>query len=121
MCHFSVDWTPPRAENSCVMKNIFLKAGAALLALVVCSFVSLQAQNVDLIKKKARTAGALVNVSKADGKTIVTYQGNEVWSGKAKGIVTAKSKVVGGTTYVAAFDGDKVIWENTPGAGKQVK
>jgi len=103
------------------MKNIFVKAGAALLALVFCSFVSVQAQNVDLIKKKAKTAGALVNVSTAGGKTIVTYQGEEVWSGKPTGRVTAKSKVVNGTTYVAAFDGDKVIWENTAGAGQRVK
>ncbi len=78
-------------------------------------------QNLSRITQSARTAAAGISISTANGKTTITYKGKDVWTGKAKGRVTGKNKVVDGKEYVAAFDGDKVIWENAPGAGQKVK
>lgn len=79
------------------------------------------AQNLGKIKQGARTAGAGISVSTRNGITTLTYQGKEVWSGKTTGQVTGRAKTVDGVNYAAAFDGNKVIWENMRGAGAKVK
>jgi len=94
---------------------------ATVAVLISASILTGQAQNIAVVKSKARTAAAGVSVSTTNGKTTLVYKGKEVWSGKTTGKVSAKSKTVGNTEYVAAFDGDKVIWENVKGAGAKVK
>ena len=100
-----------------LIKNVIpaVFVAASLIAMPVSG------QNISRIKDSARTAAAGVSISTANGKTTITYKGKDVWTGKAKGRVTGKNKVVDGKEYVAAFDGDKVIWENVPGAGQKVK
>lgn len=94
-----------------------------VLALFIAAFAfTSEAQlTVSGIKDKARTAAAGVSVSTSNGKTTIVYQGQEVWTGKTTNKVVGRSKVVGDTTYVAAFDGTNVVWENIKGAGAKVK
>lgn len=61
-----------------------------------------------------------ISVNNNNGKTSVIYNGKEVWSGQTSGKVTAKCVSDNGTEYAAAFDGDKVIWENVKDAAKYV-
>jgi hypothetical protein len=103
------------------MKNLLIKIGAIALVGLLAGTLPLQSQNIDKIKKDARTAAAGISVSTVNGKTTVVYQGREVWTGKTSSKVAGRSKAIDGKTYAAAFDGDKVIWENTPGAGQKVK
>ncbi len=103
------------------MKTFLAKITLAALVAGSLSALPVAGQNMDQIKKSARTAAAGISVSTANGKTTVTYRNKEVWSGKTTARVTGRSKVVNGTEYVAAFDGEKVIWENIPGAAKKVK
>ena len=62
-----------------------------------------------------------ISVSTVNGQTTVTYKGQEVFRGATSGKVSAKSSSENGTEYAAAFDGDKVLWENTEGAAGHVK
>jgi hypothetical protein len=103
------------------MKTLALKAVLALF--IAGSILTSTAQNISVsgIKDRARTAGAGVAVSYSNGKSTIVWQGQEVWSGKTSAKATARSKVVGDTTYVAAFDGTNVVWENIKGAGAKVK
>ncbi len=66
-------------------------------------------------------AGAGVSVRCVNGQTTVTYKGAEVFSGQTSGAVSARSSNVNGAEYAAAFDGDKVLWENVSGAAAQLK
>jgi hypothetical protein len=62
-----------------------------------------------------------VSVNSVNGQTVVTWNGKQVFSGPAKGYVSARSINMNGTPYAAAFDGDTVIWENVPGAAEQLR
>ena len=103
------------------MKSRILILGVA--AIVATGFVSstASAQNIGKIKQSARTAAAGITVSTQNGVSTITYQGKVVWTGKTTGQVLGRSKMVGDVSYAAAFDGNKVIWENVPGAGAKVK
>lgn len=103
------------------MKSLLIKFGAAALIILFAGALPAFSQNIDTIKKSARTAAAGISVSTVNGKTTVVYQGREVWTGKTVNKVAGRSKSVDGKTYAAAFDGDKVIWESAPGAGQKVK
>lgn len=54
------------------------------------------------------------------GQTTVIYNGQQVFAGTTSGNVTAKTAVEKNVEYAAAFDDDRVIWENMPGAGKHL-
>ena len=95
--------------------------GTALTLALGLTTLPLAAQNLSIAKKQARTAAAGITSSSANGITTITYNGAAVWKGKTSGKVNARSKAVDGTTYAAAFDGEKVLWENVPGAGAKVK
>ena len=60
---------------------------------------------------------AQVSVSSNNGQVSVSYKGKQVWSGQAKGTPVRRSRNINGEDYAAAFDGDKVLWENVAGAG----
>ena len=95
----------------------------AMALTLATGFVTTNAsgQNIGKIKQGARTAAAGISVSTQNGVSTITYQGKQVWSGKTTGQVLGRSKMVGDVSYAAAFDGNKVIWENVPGAGAKVK
>ena len=65
--------------------------------------------------------GSGIGTSTENGQTKVTWKGQEVWSGTTTGAVSARSASENGTEYAAAFDGDKVLWENTSGAAEHLK
>jgi hypothetical protein len=62
-----------------------------------------------------------ISVNNNNGKTVVVYNGQEVWSGETSGKVSAKCVTENGKEYAAARDGEKVLWENVPGAADHVK
>ena len=63
---------------------------------------------------------AQVSVSSNNGQVSVSYKGKQVWSGQAKGTPVRRSSNINGEDYAAAFDGDKVLWENVAGAGAKL-
>ena len=103
------------------MKTRLLVFTAAALLTVGFLSATASAQNLGKIKQGARTAAAGISVSTQNGLSTVTYQGKAVWTGKTTGQVLGRSKTVNDVIYAAAFDGNKVIWENVPGAGAKVK
>ena len=98
------------------MRNVLIALAAAWPAVT-----PLTAQNISKIKDSARSAAASLQVTTENGKTTVTYKGKAVWSGKAKGQVTARTKTLDGKEYAVALDGQKVIWENIKGAAKKLQ
>ena len=62
-----------------------------------------------------------IKVTSENGQTKVYYKGKEVFDGKTSGKVSAKASSENGAEYAAAFDGDKVIWENASGAAGHLK
>lgn len=67
------------------------------------------------------SGGAAISTRTVNGNTVIIYQGQEYSVGPTQGAVSAKTKSIGGKNYAAAFAGDRVIWENVPGAAQRVK
>lgn len=65
----------------------------------------------------------------ANGKGTVSYQGKRVWRGRVKEGLRVASKMVSGfkgkytddTELAAAWDGDKLLWENVKGAAQELQ
>lgn len=62
-----------------------------------------------------------VNIKTINGSTVIVYHGQEFSVGPTKDNLTARTKSSGGEDFAAAFEGNRVIWENVPGAAKKVK
>jgi hypothetical protein len=62
-----------------------------------------------------------IHVSTRNGQTTVLWKGQPVFAGPTEGPVRASSVNVNGEEYAAAFAGETVIWENSPGAADKVK
>jgi len=62
-----------------------------------------------------------VRIVTSNGLTRVTWQGKEVFAGATTGPVTSHSLSTNGTHCAAVFNGDKILWESTPGAAALVK
>ena len=110
-------------KSNTVLKTTFL---AGVLA--VTSPALAHPDPADLIEKaNANQAVAEANLSTSviNGKGTITYNGDVVWQGPVKNDLKAFSKVTTSNEngqqenieYAAAWDGDKLVWENTPGAG----
>ncbi|MBI2191042.1 MAG: tetratricopeptide repeat protein [Planctomycetes bacterium] len=56
-----------------------------------------------------------------NGLAKVTYKGHEVWKGPATQQFFTTQALIHGRLMAAAFDGEKVLWENLPGAGQKLK
>jgi hypothetical protein len=69
----------------------------------------------------SQSGNVSVSTKTVNGSTVITYQGKQISVGPTKGTVSAKARSVNGKDYAAAFDGERVIWENVPGAAQQVK
>lgn len=67
------------------------------------------------------TGAALLSTKSVNGNTVIVYRGREFPVGPTRGFVTTKATSIQGKDYAAAFDGDRVIWENVPGAAQQLK
>jgi RNA polymerase sigma factor (sigma-70 family) len=68
-----------------------------------------------------QTGNALITTKSVNGNTVIVYRGQEFPVGQTRGFVTTKAATIQGKDYAAAFDGDKVLWENVPGAARQLK
>jgi len=66
-------------------------------------------------------AQPLVGIITINGQTAVSWRGQEVFSGPTEGPVRGLSASLGREEFAAALDGDKVLWENVPGAAQKVK
>lgn len=103
------------------MKRITRWSLVAALGFLCLAALPSQAQNIGTIPGKAKTAAAGLVVSYENGKSTVVYEGRKVFEGATKAKASGAVKNVNGVQYAAAFDGDKVIWENVKGAGSKVK
>ncbi len=68
----------------------------------------------------ASSSGGL-SARTVNGQTTITHNGKEVFSGPTTGMVSTRSMNNNGTELAAAFDGDKVLWENTSGAAEHLR
>jgi hypothetical protein len=66
-------------------------------------------------------AKAGISIKTVNGSTVVVYNGLEVSVGPTRGKVSAKSKSFEDKDYAAAFEDDRVVWENVPGAANHLK
>ena len=69
------------------------------------------------------SAGAIagsISTSTTNGETVVHWNGKEVFRGAANGPIAAKSRTVNGEEFAAVFAGDRVLWENKPGAAAAI-
>ena len=67
------------------------------------------------------SGGSGIEVKTVNGETTIRYNGETVWSGKTEGPVRAQAANINGEAYAAAYEGDKLLWENREGAGEKVK
>ncbi len=65
-------------------------------------------------------ANSDISVSTVNGQSVVSLSGKEIYRGPATGAVSSRSQNINGVEYSAVFDGDKVLWENVPGAARQL-
>lgn len=115
----------PDMNYTSVLKAIAL---TATLALTNSAFANPDLTKlIEQAKAKANQNAAEANVSTSviNGKGTITYNGKKVWQGPVKKDLKAFSKAVSSsnngeqkkTEYAAVWDGNKLVWENTPGAG----
>ena len=67
-----------------------------------------------------RSPAARLRTTTVGGNTAVFFNDREVFSGPTRSVVTTKSLVVGTAAYAAAWDGNKLLWENVSGAAAQL-
>ncbi|QTN33469.1 hypothetical protein HZ994_14460 [Akkermansiaceae bacterium] len=107
-----------------------LKAVALTSTLVITNYAFANPDLADLIdqakaKANQNAAEAKLSTSVINGKGTITYNGKKVWLGPVKKDLKAFSKAMSSsengdqksTEYAAVWDGDKLVWENMPGAG----
>ena len=66
-------------------------------------------------------AQPLVGIVTINGQTAVSWRGEEVFAGPTEGPVRGLSASIGREEFAAALDGNKILWENVPGAAQKVK
>lgn len=74
-----------------------------------------------ILPLRALESKTSVQVDVKNGKGTIRLNGEEVWNGSVEGNLTSRSTTVNGEQYAAAFDGDTVLWESSPGAAERVK
>ena len=67
------------------------------------------------------SGGNGISAKTVNGKTTITYKGEEVFSGPTSGRVSTKAVNINGEESAAAFDGDKVLWESKSGAADALR
>jgi hypothetical protein len=76
---------------------------------------------VTLLLNTLPALAAELKVSTENGITTIVYNGKNVFKGATKGKVSGKAVNDNGTELAAAFDDDRVIWENVTGAAERIK
>jgi len=62
-----------------------------------------------------------LRVTTENGVTTVVYNGQQVFKGNTTGKISSKAVSDNGVELAAAYDDERVIWENVAGAGQQLK
>ena len=71
-------------------------------------------------RSTSQSGNVSISTKTVNGSTVITYQGKEIPVRPTQGQVSTKTKSTQGKDYAVVFDGDRVIWENVPGAAQQV-
>ena len=71
-------------------------------------------------QKVEKRASSGISVTNRNGDVTVTWKGKVVFTGKATGRVSGKSSNENGVEFAAAFDANRLLWENVPGAGAKL-
>ena len=74
---------------------------------------------VETVPEKLETC--TLSAKTENGQTTITHNGRPVFAGPTTGPISTFSMNENGQEYAAALDGDKVLWENTPGAAEHFK
>jgi hypothetical protein len=97
------------------MKNTFQFLGATILAAALFGATGAVAQS-----QNTTSSGSSVSVSTVNGESVVTFNGKEIYKGPTSGAVSSRSSSVNGVEYSAVYDGDKLLWESSPGGAQQI-
>jgi hypothetical protein len=62
-----------------------------------------------------------ISIRTTNGSTVIVFQGRDISVGPTHGQISAKTRSFQGEHYAAAYENDRVIWENVPGAARQLK
>jgi hypothetical protein len=103
------------------MKIGLTNVPALTLALTLAGSLGAFGQTQHHQPANAHSGGAGVSVKSENGRTVVVWQGKEVFSGQTTGHVVARSANINGVDLAAAFAGDHVIWESSPGAAQHLR
>jgi hypothetical protein len=111
---------------TCVLNTVVVSAtmlgASGALGQTSSAYKSATANNSASAHKTASaTANGNLSVRTENGQTVVTFNGRQIYSGPAlKGQATSRSSNVNGVAYEAVYDGDRLLWENVPGAAQHV-
>jgi hypothetical protein len=97
------------------MKSTFPFLRATFLAAALLGVSGAVAQS-----QHTTSSGSSVSVSTVNGQSVVTLNGKEIYKGPASGAVSSRSRKVNGVEYSVVYDGDKLLWESSPGAAQQI-
>jgi hypothetical protein len=103
------------------MKTILSVLGRFCIVATTLAATSALSQISSPPQSAAGSASTGVSVSIVNGQGVVTLNGREVYRGPTSGAVASRSSNINGVEYSAVFDGDKVLWENVPGAAARLQ
>jgi hypothetical protein len=89
---------------------------AACLGALILAHAGTHGLAADSTSRSSSSSSSGVNISTANGETVVTANGQEVYRGPTRGAVSSVSRSENGVEYSAILDGDRVLWESSPGA-----
>jgi len=89
-----------------------------IAALCVCALATAVERGLarEVRSTSSSSSSSGVSVSTVNGETVVTANGQEVYRGPTRGPVSSVSRSENGVEYSAIMDGDRVLWESSPGA-----
>lgn len=70
--------------------------------------------------QNTNSSGSGVSVRTVNGESVVTLNGKEIYKGPTSGAVSSRSRNVNGVENSAVYDGDKLLWESSPGGAQQI-
>lgn len=89
-----------------------------IAALCVCALATAVERGLarEVRSTSSSSSGSGVSISTVNGETVVTANGRELYRGPTHGAVSSVSRSENGVEYSAVMDGDRVLWESSPGA-----
>jgi hypothetical protein len=62
-----------------------------------------------------------IGTKSVNGVTTIVFNGREFPVGKTSGTISTKAATIDGKDFAAAFEDDRLVWENVPGAAGRLK